>query len=157
AAGADHYLVKPFTSADLISHVAARLEAAARDRSRPPHEEAAEREQAVASLTADMEAAKSVSQALDALLRTPDCSLRATAAAVGLLDETGSHLRITYAGDLPRDITDRYHLVGIRSPVMLAGTARPDHSLVVPNTGAAEARFAAEAADKARAIRACIL
>jgi signal transduction histidine kinase/DNA-binding response OmpR family regulator len=157
AAGADHYLVKPFTSADLTSHVAARLEAAARDRSRPPREEAAEREQAVASLTADMEAAKSVSQALDALLRTPDCSLRATAAAVGLLDETGSHLRITYAGDLPRDITDRYHLVGIRSPVMLAETARTDQRMVVPNTGAAEARFVAEAADKARAIRACIL
>jgi signal transduction histidine kinase/DNA-binding response OmpR family regulator/anti-sigma regulatory factor (Ser/Thr protein kinase) len=157
AAGADHYLVKPFTSADLISHVAARLEAAARDRTRPPREEAAERDQAVASLTADMEAATSVSQALDALLRTPDCSLRATAGAVGLLDEAGSHLRITYAGDLPRDITDRYHLVSIGSPVMLAETARTDQRMVVPDTGAAEARFLAEAADKARAVRACIL
>jgi CheY-like chemotaxis protein/anti-sigma regulatory factor (Ser/Thr protein kinase) len=157
AAGADNYLVKPFTSADLISHVTARLEAAARDRSRPASEEAAEREQAVASLTADLGAAKSVSQALDALLRTPDCSLGATAAAVGLLDETGSHLRITYAGDLSRDITDRYHLVSISSPVMLAETARTDQHMVVPDTAAAEARFLAEAADKARAIRACIL
>ena len=39
AAGADYYLVKPFTSADLISHVAARLKAAARDRSGPPGED----------------------------------------------------------------------------------------------------------------------
>jgi signal transduction histidine kinase/DNA-binding NarL/FixJ family response regulator len=157
AAGADHYLVKPFTSADLISQVAARLEAAARDRSRPPREEAAERDQALASLAADTGTAKSVSQVLDALLRTPDCSLRATVAGVGLLDEAGSHLRITYAGDLPRDITDRYHLVSTSSPVMLAEIARTDHRMVVPDTAAVDARFLAEASDKARAIRASIL
>ncbi len=58
AAGADNYLVKPFTSADLISHVAARLEAAARDRSGPLGEEASQRERALASLTADMGAAR---------------------------------------------------------------------------------------------------
>ena len=157
AAGADHYLVKPFTSADLISHVAARLEAAARDRSRPPGDEASERERALASLTADMGAAKSVSQALDALLRSPVGSLGATAAAVGLLDETGSKLRITYAGDLTRDVTDRYYLVSISSPVLLAETARTDQRMVVPDTAALDARFLAEAADKARAVRASIL
>jgi signal transduction histidine kinase/DNA-binding response OmpR family regulator len=157
AAGADNYLVKPFTSADLISHVAARLEAAARDRSRPPGDEASQRERALASLTADMGAAKSVSQALDVLLRSPACSLRATAAAVGLLDETGSNLRITYAGDLTRDVTDRYYLVSISSPVMLAETARTDQRMVVPDTAALDARFLAEAADKARAVRASIL
>jgi signal transduction histidine kinase/CheY-like chemotaxis protein len=157
AAGADHYLVKPFTSADLISHVAARLAAAARDRSRPAGEEVSQREQALASLTADMGAAKSVSQALDMLLRSPVCSLGATAAAVGLLDETGSKLRITYAGDLTREVTDRYYLVSLSSPVMLAETARTDQRMVVPDTSALDARFLAEAADKAPAIRASIL
>ena len=157
AAGADNYLVKPFTSADLISHVAARLEAAARDRSVPPGEEVSQRERALASLTADMGAAKSVSQALDVLLRSPVCSLQSTAAAVGLLDETGSKLRITYAGDLTRDVTDRYYLVNLSSPVLLAETARTDQRMVVPDTDALDARFLSEAADTAAAVRATIL
>jgi signal transduction histidine kinase/DNA-binding response OmpR family regulator/anti-sigma regulatory factor (Ser/Thr protein kinase) len=157
AAGADHYLVKPFTSADLISHVAARLEAAARDRSRPAGEEASQRDRALASLAADMGAARSVSQALDVLLTSPVCSLGATVAAVGLLDEARSNLRITYAGDLTREVTDRYYLVSISSPVMLAETARTDERMVVPDTAALDARFLAEAADKAHAVRASIL
>ena len=157
AAGADNYLVKPFTSADLISHVAARLEAAARDRSRSPGEEASQREQALASLTADMGAAKSLSQALDVLLRSPVCSLGATAAAVGLLDETGSKLRITFGGDLPREVTDRYHLVSISSPMLLAETARTDQRMVVPDTAAVGPRFLAGAADSVQAVRASIL
>ena len=157
AAGADNYLVKPFTSADLISHVAARLEAAARDRSGPPGDEVSQRERALASLTADMGAAKSVSQALEVLLKSPVCSLRATSAAVGLLDETGSKLRITYAGDLTREVTDRYHLVSISSSVLLAETARTDQRIVVPDTAALDARFLAEAADAAPAVRASIL
>jgi signal transduction histidine kinase/CheY-like chemotaxis protein len=157
AAGADNYLVKPFTSADLISHVAARLEAAARDRTAPPGDEASQRERALASLSADIGAAKSVSEALELLLRSPVCSLRATAAGVGLLDETGTKLRITYAGDLTRDVTDRYYLVSLSSPVLLAETARTDQRMVVPDTAALDARFLAEAADKARAVRASIL
>ncbi len=156
AAGADNYLVKPFTSANLISHVAARLEAAARDRAQPSGEQASQ-ERALASLTADLGAAKSVSQALDVLLKSPVCSLRATAAAVGLLDDTGSKLRLTYAGDLTSDVTDRYHLVSITSPVMLAETVRTDQRKVIPDTAAVEARFLAEAVDKAPAIRASIL
>jgi signal transduction histidine kinase/CheY-like chemotaxis protein len=157
AAGADNYLVKPFTSADLISHVAARLEAAARDRLPLPGDEASQRERALASLTAEMGAARSVTEALELLLKSPVCSLRATAVAVGLLDETGSKLRITYAGDLTRDVTDRYYLVSLSSPVLLAETARTDQRMVVPDTATLDARFLAEAADKARVIRASIL
>ena len=157
AAGADHYLVKPFTSADLISHVAARLEAAARDRSRPPGEEASRRERALASLTADMGAAKSLSQALDVLLSSPVCSLRATSAAVGLLDETGSKLRITFRGDLAGEVTDRYHLVSISSPMLLAETARTDQRIVVPDTAALDARFVPAATDALPSVRASIV
>jgi signal transduction histidine kinase/CheY-like chemotaxis protein len=156
AAGADNYLGKPFSSAVLISKVAARLEAAERDRSRPPDEEVSQRVRALASLTADMGGAKSVSQALDALLRSPICSLRATAAAVGLLDETGGKLRITYAGDLTREFTDRYHLVSISSPMLLAQTARTDQRLVVPDTAKLDAPFLSDAADLAPPIRASI-
>ena len=155
AAGADNYLVKPFSSAVLIGKVTARLEAAARDR--PPGDDVAQRVQALTNLTADLGAAKSVSQALDALLRSPVCSLRATTAAVGLLDETGGHLRITHAGDLTREFTDRYHLVSIGSPVMLAETARTNQRMVVPDTAAVDARFLPEVADNAAAVRACIL
>jgi signal transduction histidine kinase/serine phosphatase RsbU (regulator of sigma subunit)/DNA-binding response OmpR family regulator len=157
AAGADNYLVKPFTSADLISHVAARLEAAARDRSRPPGERTSEWERASASLTADMGAAETLSHALEVLLRSPACSLGATVAAVGLLDETGSNLRITYAGDLTREVTDRDHLVSIDSAVLLAETARTDKRIVVPDTVALNARFLEVTTDAAPAVRASIL
>ncbi|MGB6456147.1 MAG: SpoIIE family protein phosphatase [Streptosporangiaceae bacterium] len=157
AAGADNYLVKPFTSADLISHVAARLEAAARDRSPPPAEEASQRERALGSLTAEMGAAKSVSQALDVLLRSPVCSLGASSVAIGLLDEMRTKLRITYAGDLTREVTDRYHLVSVNSPMLLAQTARTDQRMVVPDTAALDAGSLAEAADAARAVSASIL
>jgi CheY-like chemotaxis protein/anti-sigma regulatory factor (Ser/Thr protein kinase) len=157
AAGADNYLVKPFSSAVLVGKVAARLEAAARDRSGPPDEEALRRERALERLTADLVEADSISQALDVLLSSPVCSLHATAAGVGLLDETGDHLRITHAGDVTRDITDRYHLVSIGSPVMLAETARTDQRMVVPDTAALDARFLPEFAGKAGAVGARIL
>jgi signal transduction histidine kinase/CheY-like chemotaxis protein len=157
AAGADHYLVKPFTSADLISHVAARLEAAERDRTHLPDEETWRRDRALAGLGADMGAANSLSQVLDVLLRSPVCSLRATAAAVGLLDETGSKLRITVGGEVARELTDRYHLVSLNSPVLLAESARADQRLVIPDTAALDARFRASAADLAPAVRAAIM
>jgi len=157
AAGADNYLGKPFSSAVLIGKVAARLQAAERDRSRPPDEtEVSQRVRALASLSADMGAAKSVSQALDALLRSRICSLRATAAAVGLLDETGGKLRITYAGDLTREFSDRYHLVSISSPMLLAETARRDQRQVVPDTAELDAPFLSDAADLAPPVRASI-
>ena len=157
AAGADNYLVKPFTSADLISHVAARLEAAERDRSLSPEEVTSRRDRALVGLSADIAAAKSLSQALDVLLRSPVCSLRATAAAVGLLDETGTKLRITVGGDIPGEVTDRYHLVSLRSPVLLAETARTDQRIVTPDTAALDPRFRASAADLAPAVRATIM
>jgi signal transduction histidine kinase/CheY-like chemotaxis protein len=156
AAGADNYLGKPFSSEVLIGKVAARLEAVTRDRSGLPDEEALRRERALASLTEEFGAAESVSQALDVLLSSPVCSLRATAASVGLLDETGDHLRITHAGDLARDIADRYHLVNIGSPVMLAETARTDQRMVVPDAAAVDTRFRPEVADKAPALSARI-
>jgi signal transduction histidine kinase/DNA-binding response OmpR family regulator len=157
AAGADNYLGKPFSSEVLIGKVAARLEAVTRDRSGLPDEEALRRERALASLAEDLGEAESVSQALDVLLSSPACSLQATAAAIGLLDETGDHLRITHAGDVTRDMTDRYHLVSIGSPVMLAETARTDQSMVVPDTAAVDARFLPEVADKAGAVGSRIL
>lgn len=156
-AGADHYLVKPFSSADLLSHVTARLQAVARDRSRLLREEVPEQERALGGLTADVGAAKSVDQALSVLLGTPACSLRASAASIGLLDETGSNLLITHAGDLAGDIHDRYHLVSIDSPVRMAEVARTDRRMVVPDVADADERFLAEAADKAEDIRALII
>ncbi len=87
AAGADDYLVKPFSSADLVSRVAARLEAAERDRSRVPRDEwAARRGLALAGLGTALSAVRSVEEALDALLASPLCGLGATGARAGILD-----------------------------------------------------------------------
>jgi signal transduction histidine kinase/FixJ family two-component response regulator len=156
-AGADNYLGKPFSSAVLISKVAARLEAAERDRSRPPEEGVSLRVRALANLSADMGAARSVNAALDVLLRSPICSLRASCAAVGLLDETGDKLRITFAGDLPREVTDRYHLVSTDSPMLLAKTARTNQRMLVPDTAGSGAPFVADSAELASDLRAIFM
>jgi CheY-like chemotaxis protein/anti-sigma regulatory factor (Ser/Thr protein kinase) len=157
AAGADNYLGKPFSSAVLIGKVAARLEAAERDRSRPPEEGVSQRVRALANLSAEMGGARSVNAALDVLLRSPICSLRATSAAVGLLDETGDKLRITFAGDLPREVIDRYHLVSTDSPMPLAKTARTDQRMLVSDTAVVDAHFLPDAAELASALRAIIV
>ena len=104
--------MKPFSSADLVNQVTARLEAAERDRTLPADEELqARRNLALADLGTALGAACSVGQALEALLASPLCSLGATAAGIGLLDQTRHLLRITYSGDMRPEAADRYHLV----------------------------------------------
>lgn len=154
AAGADNYLVKPFSSADLISHVAARLKAAERDR--PPGEQTSQRERALASLTSDVGTANSLRQAVDILLRSPACSMRATVAAIGLLDEHGSKLGITLGGDLPRGVTDRHHLVNVSSPMLMAESVRTAQRVIIRDTDAPDAGFLGSALGLAPDVRAAI-
>lgn len=158
AAGADSYLVKPFTSADLVNQVAARLEAAERARFRLPHEELLRRRSlAVAELGTALGAAQSAAQALDALLMSPLCSLDATAVSLGLLDEVRGMLRISYAGDMRAEVADRYHLVELDAPIPLADVARTGQRMIVPDTAGLDSRYQKIAADVAPHVRASVL
>jgi signal transduction histidine kinase/serine phosphatase RsbU (regulator of sigma subunit)/FixJ family two-component response regulator len=156
--GADDYLVKPFSSADLVNRVAARLEAAGRDRARGRHDEAAaSRGLALAALGTALSAARSVEEALDALLAVPLCSVAAAGAGAGLLDAGRGHLRVTYRGRMRAEAVDRYHVIGLDAPVPLADVARTGRVMVVPDTARLDPLYAQVAADAGPDTRASIM
>ncbi|MGH3258123.1 MAG: SpoIIE family protein phosphatase [Streptosporangiaceae bacterium] len=158
AAGADDYLVKPFSSADLVSRVTARLEAAGRDRSRAPRDDLeARRGLALAGLGTALNAVRSVEEALDALLASPLCGLGATGARAGILDADRGQLRVTYRGEARAETVDRYHLMELDAPVPLADVARTGQAMVLPDTGQLGPRYAQLVAEVALVARASII
>jgi signal transduction histidine kinase/CheY-like chemotaxis protein len=157
-AGADDYLVKPFSSADLVNRVAARLEAAGRDRARGRHDEAAvSRGLALAALGTALSAARSVEEAVDALLAAPLCSPPAAGAGAGLLDAERGQLRVTYRGRIRAEAVDRYHVIDLDAPVPLADVARTGRLMAVPDTARLVPLYAQVSADVAPDTRASIM
>jgi CheY-like chemotaxis protein/anti-sigma regulatory factor (Ser/Thr protein kinase) len=155
AAGADNYLVKPFSSADLINAVAARLGAAERDRSRAPQDElTARRALALAEIGSALANAQTMREILQILLASPLCSLGATAVGIGVLDETRGLLRITYLNDMN---AERYHLADIDASIPMVDTVRTGQPSVVPDTARLDPRDGGEVADVAPEGRACII
>lgn len=158
ASGADSYLVKPFSSGDLINQAEARLRAAARYRAATRDgQQVRPRETALAGLGTALAEARSLGQALTALLAAPLCLPPATAAAIGLLDETGRWLRMTYSADMPAEAADRYHLVEVTAPVPMAEVIREDRPMAAPDTGRLDGRFERVIADFAPAVRAAVI
>lgn len=137
-AGADDYVVKPFSSADLIRRVAARLDAAGRDLSRAQDGEAA----GMARLGAALATARTLEDVLDAVLGTPECSLGASSAAIAMLDdERGQQLRVTFRGGIRAETADRYHRLSLDAPLPLAEAARTGQPVIVPDTADLPGRF----------------
>jgi signal transduction histidine kinase/FixJ family two-component response regulator len=144
AAGVGDYLVKPFAAADLVNRVAARLDAANRDRSRGGLPD--RREQALTRLGSALGEARSVDQALEALLAAPLCCLEATGADVGIADEPRGLLRISCAGDMRPEATERYHLVELEAPVPIADVVRSGETRVITDTARLSPRYSQLAA-----------
>jgi len=158
AAGADDYLVKPFSSADLLNRVGARLDAAARESQAAQRNELTTRRMAtLAELSSAFASVATVSDALAALLRSPVASLGATAAAIGMLEQTGELIRVTYAGELPGEFLDRYHVMSRDAAVPLADVIRSDRPMAVADTAKLDRRYETVASDAAPAARAAIL
>ncbi|HVV23018.1 MAG TPA: SpoIIE family protein phosphatase, partial [Pseudonocardiaceae bacterium] len=157
AGGADDYLVKPFTSQELLNRVAARLDAVSRERASREHEaEDTRRETALAELEAALSAAGSTAEAMDALLASPIIApLGATAAAIGT--RTASHVRIDYAGAFRAELRDRYHLTALDAPVPLADVIDTGRPLVMPDTLLADARYLPVTQDMASDVRAGVV
>ncbi len=156
AVGADDYLVKPFSSADLVNRVAARLEAAGRERALPDGL-SARRDQEFAGLGAALAAARSVEQVLQALLAAPLCCLQAPVAAIGTLDESAGTLRVSYAGDVRAEIAGRYHLVDLDAPVPLADVVRADEPMIVTDTARLSPRYGRLVIDAVPSSRAAVM
>ncbi len=160
AAGADDYLVKPFGSQDLLNRVAARLEVATRARQAAErHELGEQRMAALAELSSELARATSVSEALAALLKLPMASLGATAASVGMLEQAGDLIRLTYAGELPGEFLDldRDDVISRDAPVPIAEVIRTGRPMVIGDIAQLDPRYQAVAGDAARANRGSVL
>ncbi|OBH90095.1 SpoIIE family protein phosphatase [Mycobacterium sp. E2989] len=151
AGGADDYLPKPFRSQELIDRVKSRLSAVARERDRQRRAAASD----LVQLDAALQATDSVAGIMDALLQSSFGSADAATVAIGILDGE-RHIRFEYAGHLPGELRDRYHVTGLDSPVVGADVVRTGESMVIPDTFDLPPRYEHAVQDTAGSVRACV-
>lgn len=151
AGGADDYLPKPFRSQELVDRVKSRLSAVARERDRQRRAAASD----LVQLDAALQAADSVAGIMDALLQSSSGSADAATVAVGILDGE-RHIRFEYAGHLPGELRDRYHVTRLDSPVVGADVVRTGESMVIPDTFDLPPRYEHAVQDTAGSVRACV-
>lgn len=155
AGGADDYLPKPFRSQELVERVASRLSAVARERDRQRRETQLRLASDLVQLDSALQASDSVAGILDALLRSPFGSGGAAAAAIGVLDDE-RHIRFEYAGDVPVELRDRYHVTALDSPLVGSDVVRGGEPMIVPDTLDLPLRYQHAAQDTADSVRACV-
>lgn len=151
AGGADDYLPKPFRSQELVDRVASRLSAIARERDRQRREARLD----LAHLDAALQASDSVAGILDALIGHPSGSGAPAAVSIGVLDGE-HHVRFEYAGDLPVEVRDRYHVAALDSPLIGADVISGGEPMVVPDTFDLSPRYQHAVRDTAASVRACV-
>ncbi|OBH90975.1 ATP-binding protein [Mycobacterium sp. E2733] len=151
AGGADDYLPKPFRSQELVDRLKSRLSAVARERDRQRRAAASD----LVPLDSALQATDSVAGILDALLESPFGSADATAVAIGVLDGE-RHIRFEYAGDLPGELRDRYHVTELDSPVVGADVVRSGEPMVITDTFDLPPRYQHAVQDTADSVRACV-
>lgn len=155
AGGADDYLPKPFRSQELIDRLASRLSAVGRERDRQRREAESRLASDLVRLDSALQATSSVRGIMDALLGSSFGSGDAGAVAIGVVD--GEHyLRFEYAGDLPAEFRDRYHVVALDAPLVGADVARTGESMIVADTFELPPRYEHAVQDSAASIRACV-
>ncbi len=135
-AGAEDYLIKPFRSRDLLTRVAARLDAAARTRSWHDEEVGAAGRAAIhAHLAEAVSGAMSIKDVVVAVRASPLSTLGATTASVGVIDAANDLITIEYADAIDPLFdplfSDRYHTVAVDAPVPMAQAIRDDDTLVL--------------------------
>jgi signal transduction histidine kinase/FixJ family two-component response regulator/PAS domain-containing protein len=156
ASGADDYLPKPFNSQELVSRVAARLSAVAREQAARARDDADSRHVArLAEFQAAMGSATSVPEVLTTLLAFPVAGQEATAAALGVVDER--RVRITYEGQVLPELQDRYHVVAADSAFPLADVIRTGEPMVITDSAEADARYQWALRDTEESVRALVI
>ncbi|MDT5346721.1 MAG: hypothetical protein QOH91_8 [Mycobacterium sp.] len=128
------------------------MSAAARERTR--HRLAA----GFAQLDAALQAADSVGGILAAVLDSPAGSADAVAVAIGVL-EAGPRediIRFEYAGAVPPELQDRYHVARLHSPLVGADVIARGESMIVPDTFDLLPRYQHAVQDTAASVRACV-
>jgi signal transduction histidine kinase/FixJ family two-component response regulator/anti-sigma regulatory factor (Ser/Thr protein kinase) len=157
AGGADDYLPKPFRSRELIERVAARLSAAGRERAGQQQREAELRHtSATAQLDAALQAADSVAGIADALLASPVGSGGAPIVVIGLLDVEENNVRFEYAGPVPAEFRDRYHVATLDTPLVPIDVIKTGQRMVIADTLALAPRYGHVVHETAHNVRSCV-
>ncbi len=157
AGGADDYLPKPFRSQELIERVAARLSAANRERAGRLQREAELRHtSAAAQLDAALQAAESVGGIAEALLASPLGAGGATVVVIGLLDAEENNVRFEYAGPVPVEYRDRYHVATLDTPLVPIDVIKTGQTMVITDTFALAPRYGHVVQETAHSVRSCV-
>jgi signal transduction histidine kinase/DNA-binding NarL/FixJ family response regulator len=157
AGGADDYLPKPFRSQELVERIAARLSAANRERAGQQQREAELRHiSAAAQLDAALQAAGSVAGIADALLASPLGSGDATIVVIGLLDSEENNVRFEYAGPVPVELRDRYHVATLETPLVPIDVIKTGQRMVIPDTLSLTPRYGHVVQETAHNVRSCV-
>ena len=151
AGGADDYLPKPFRSQELVDRVASRLSAVTRERDRQRREAQLD----LVHLDSALQATDSVAGILDALIDYPPGSGDAAAVTIGVF-EGEHHVRFEYAGDLPAEVRDRYHVAALDSPLIGVDVISSGEPMVVTDTFDLPPRYQHAVRDTAASVRACV-
>ena len=157
AGGADDYLPKPFRSQELVERIAARLSAANRERAGQQQREAELRHiSAAAQLDAALQAAGSVAGIADALLASPLGSGDATIVVIGLLDSEENNVRFEYAGPVPVELRDRYHVATLDTPLVPIDVIKTGQRMVITDTLSLTPRYGHVVQETAHNVRSCV-
>lgn len=158
AGGVDDYLPKPFRSEELVNRLWARLSAAARERAGEQQREAQLLQVSAADrLDTALDAIDSVSAILTTLLDFPSGCGHAAAVAIGVLDSDEVNLRLEYAGAVPAEVRDRYHLVALDAPLAVNDVVKSGQPVVLTDTFGLPPRYQHAVQDVAGAVRALVI
>jgi signal transduction histidine kinase/CheY-like chemotaxis protein len=158
AGGADDYLPKPFRSEELVNRLSARISAAARERAGQQQREAQLLQVSAAErLDTALDAMDSIAAILTTLLHSPLGCGHAAAVAIGVLDADEVNLRLEYAGAVPAEVRDRYHLVALDAPLAVNDVVKTGQSVVLTDTFGLPPRYQHAVQDMADAVRALVI
>lgn len=158
AAGAVDYLVKPFRSSELLSRVAARLKLAAHERERRDRERIElGRASMLAELGAALSAAGSLQEVAAGILASPLRASGLSSVGLGVIDGSAGLVRMTYAGQLEAEITDRYHTIAFDAPVPVAQALATGRTVSIADMRAVDPTFQAVADDVVESIKAALV
>lgn len=150
------FAVNPVLGSDgAVSAVMAAATAIA-DPGGPAARERAEQSAGLMNLDAAVQGAGSVAGLLEAILRSPFASGDAPAAAIGVIVDGEDHLQFEFAGALPAELRDRYHVARLDSPLVGVDVIATGRRMVIPDTLELPARYSHAVNDTAGSVRACV-
>ncbi len=103
-----------------------------------------------------MQAADSVSGIAEALLASPLGSGGASVVVIGLLDVEENHVRFEFAGPVPVEFRDRYHVATLDTPLVPVDVIKTGQRMVITDTLTLTPRYGHVVQETADSVRACV-